>query len=701
MKCGIQFESHKCELLYLWLRHYRFKTRMILDQPCVLKLVHTDANGKTRAFLSTPDYFTLGDRAEFVECKPEDELIALTDPNNPQAQAWRYVRVGPGQWRCPPGEEAAAKFGLGYRVFSTAEAPPILISNIAFLADYFDVAKTAALDVAIAESIERTVRERPGIQIREIIEAHHLVNGDVDTLYQMVALGRIYTDLETEPISPNFTAHLYPDRELAAAAAILQAVPDSKPARERPSQVIVHPGANLILDGQPSTVVDIHGDLIVLNAPGGQHQMLLSELERRIVAGEVRQLKPSNEPEGENPTGVVASCESIPTDEWARVSKKYAQIQPYIDARSKAELKSLPPKNRSQRRYLRQYCDARARYGNGLLGLRDKPRRGNTRPRLDPRVVEIEDTVIEEVYLSKAAPSMDFVFGEIRRRCAALNPPPSPPSRKTIHLRIRALGAKNILERREGSRSAYKKDSPVWEDEWDGLSIDGEHAWAVAHIDHTQLDVSTPPNPDGLSLGRPWITAMILGKCKRNVARHVSYEPPGSNSCMAVIRDCVRRHHRLPQIIVVDNGPEFHSAYFDQLLAMFEITKKLRPPARPRFGAVLERTNGTINTRLLYNFLGNTKLTKQVRLLTKSHDPERLAILPLAELRDTIDKFFLWLEAQPDAITGISPLQAFERDLRLGGPRNHRIIVPDENFEILTLPTTRNGRAKISIHGRT
>lgn len=55
MKCGIQFESHKCELLYLWLRHYRFKTRMILDQPCVLKLVHTDANGKTRAFLSTPD----------------------------------------------------------------------------------------------------------------------------------------------------------------------------------------------------------------------------------------------------------------------------------------------------------------------------------------------------------------------------------------------------------------------------------------------------------------------------------------------------------------------------------------------------------------------------------------------------------------------------------------------------------------------
>lgn len=697
MKCGLQFESHKCELLYLWLAHYRYPTRMVLDQPCHLPIEYTDTDGRKRSFIYTPDFFWLGDRAEFVECKRENELVELTDPANPKGQAWRYVRVGPGQWRCPPGEEAAKKLGLEFRVFTPAEASSTLLNNLQFLADYYDVWKTAELNAAAAGAIEKAVRERPGIQIREIIDDHHLVNGDGDTLYLLVALGRIYINLEDEPIAPNYTACLYPNQELAEAAAIIQAAAHGEPALERPHQVVIRPGAHLILDGQTATVVDMQGDLIVLSGPGGPRQMLLSELERRIVAGDIKQPKSSNDPAVESSAQTVAPYESIPSEEWKTVSKKFSQIQPYIDARSKAELDSLPPKTRSQRRYCRAYYDALARFGNGLLGLRDQPRRGNTRPRLDARVEEIMETVLDEVFLSKEAPSIEFVFGECSRRCQANVPPLSPPTRKTLYARIKAINGKKVLERREGQRSAYKKAAPVWEDDWDGLSIDGEHCWAVAHIDHTQLDITTPPTPDGLSLGRPWLTTMVLPKYRRSVAWDITYDPPSYRSCMAVIRDCVRRHHRLPRIMVVDNGAEFHSAYFDQLLARFEIIKKLRLPARPRFGAVLERTNCTVDTRLLHNLPGNTKLTKQVRLLTKSHDPERLAVLPLVELRDTIDKFYLWLETQPDSITGISPLQAFERDLRLGGQRNHRVIIPNEAFKILTLPTTRNGRATVNI----
>jgi transposase InsO family protein len=697
MKCALQFESHKCELLCLWLAHYRYPTRMVLDQPCDFPIEYTDADGRKRSFTYTPDFFWLGDRAEFIECKREDELIELTDLANPKAQPWRYVRVGPGHWRCPPGEEAAKKLGLGFRVFTPAEASPILFNNLQFLADYYDAKKTAALDAAAAGAIENIVKEHPGIQIREIIEGHNLVNGDVDTLYLLVALGRIYINLEDEPLSPNFSARLYPNRELAESAAIIQAAAPGQPVLRTPAQVIIRPGANLILDRQPATVVDMQGDIIVLSVPGGTRQMLLTELERRIVAGDVNLPRSCNDEAVPGPAETVPPCEPIPTAEWSTVSKKFLQIQPYIDAHSKADLASLPPKTRSQRRYCKQYYDALTGNGNGLHGLRDRPRRGNTRPRLDARVEEIIATVLDEVFLSKAAPSIEFVFGECSRRCQANVPPLSPPTRRTLYARIKAINGKKVLERREGQRSAYKMDAPYWDDEWDGLSIDGEHSWAVAHIDHTQLDVTTPPTADGLSLGRPWLTSLVLPKYKRSVARHISYEPPSYRACMAVIYDCVRRHHRLPRIMVVDNGAEFRSAYFDQLLAMFEIIKKLRLPARPRFGAVLERTNCTVDTRLLHNLLGNTKLTKQVRLLTKSHNPERLAVLPLAELRDTIDKFYCWLETQPDSLTGISPLQAFERDLKLGGPRNHKIIVPDEMFKVLTLPTTRNGRATVNI----
>ena len=53
----------------------------------------------------------------------------------------------------------------------------------------------------------------------------------------------------------------------------------------------------------------------------------------------------------------------------------------------------------------------------------------------------------------------------------------------------------------------------------------------------------------------------------------LTFDPPSYRSVMMVMRDCVRRHSRLPQIVVVDNGKEFSSVYFETLLAYFEITK--------------------------------------------------------------------------------------------------------------------------------
>ena len=51
---------------------------------------------------------------------------------------------------------------------------------------------------------------------------------------------------------------------------------------------------------------------------------------------------------------------------------------------------------------------------------------------------------------------------------------------------------------------------------------------------------------------------------------------------MMVIRECVRRNQRLPQILVVDGGSDFNSVYFEALLAYYNITKLERPAADPR-----------------------------------------------------------------------------------------------------------------------
>lgn len=61
---------------------------------------------------------------------------------------------------------------------------------------------------------------------------------------------------------------------------------------------------------------------------------------------------------------------------------------------------------------------------------------------------------------------------------------------------------------------------------------------------------------------------------RRILAVYLTFDPPSYRSCMMVLRECVRRHARLPQIAVVDGGKEFQSTYFETLLARYECTNE-------------------------------------------------------------------------------------------------------------------------------
>jgi len=82
---------------------------------------------------------------------------------------------------------------------------------------------------------------------------------------------------------------------------------------------------------------------------------------------------------------------------------------------------------------------------------------------------------------------------------------------------------------------------------------------------------------------------LLTDACSRRIlAVYLTFDPPSYRSCMMVLRECVRRHSRLPQIVVVDGGREFQSTYFETLLARYESIKKTRPAAKPRFGSVCD-----------------------------------------------------------------------------------------------------------------
>ena len=105
---------------------------------------------------------------------------------------------------------------------------------------------------------------------------------------------------------------------------------------------------------------------------------------------------------------------------------------------------------------------------------------------------------------------------------------------------------------------------------------------------------------------------------RRCLALYLTFDAPSYRSCMMILRDCVRRGGRLPQIIVIDGGPEFQGTYFETLLARYECTKKTRPPAKARFGSVCERLFGTTNTQFIHNLRGNTQITRNVRQVRRA-----------------------------------------------------------------------------------
>ncbi len=166
---------------------------------------------------------------------------------------------------------------------------------------------------------------------------------------------------------------------------------------------------------------------------------------------------------------------------------------------------------------------------------------------------------------------------------------------------------------------------------------------------------------------------------------------------MVVLRECVRRHNRLPQIIVVDGGKEFESMYFETLLARYECTKKTRPPAKARFGSVCERVLGTTNTQLIYNLAGNTQITKEIRVVTSSVNPKNHAVWTCDRLYDRLCEWAYEIYDTTDhPALGQTPRDCFADGLARGGIRAHRAIAYDDEFRMTTLPTTSKGMAWVS-----
>jgi len=633
MGVTIQAESHRNELAGLYEYEHDPATLEVYDQPPPITLAYTTGDGRAMRVRHTPDYFVLRtDAVGWEEWKTEAELERLV-----VSMPHRYERTEDGRWCCPPGERYAEPLGLYYRVRSSAEIDWVFQRNLLFLEDYLR-AEGPSVGEAAAATILALVARQPGLRLDELLS--QLTEASSDDVYALVASERLYVDLHAAALAEPERVQVFCDLPTARAHLAL-----------------VGPAA--------STNTDVVQGVALLGGEPASSGISVTARERLARAS---------------------------PDDFREANRRYALIIAPHRGDGAVVVAATPA--RTIRHWRAQYRQAEQVHGCGYVGL--LPRRaqsGNRRPKLPSATRALLDAFIADEYETLKQKRRFEVHAALVRACAAQGI--AAPSYKTFTRAVDRRPRAEQIGKRQGPRAAVQAAPFYWE-----LALTtprhGDRPFEIGHLDHTQLDVELVCSRTGHGLGRPWATFLTDAYSRRLLAVALGFDPPSYRACMLVLRECVRRHQRLPQTLVVDGGPEFGSVYFETLLARYECTKKTRPAGRPRFGSICERLFGTTNTRFVHTLLGNTQLRKPDRQVTKSVDPKAQACWTLGQLFARVCE---WAYDVYDTLEhpalGQSPREAFAVGLRQSGQRPQRQIAYDEDFRLLTLPSTQKGTAKL------
>lgn len=686
MGCVIKAEASSTELAAIYDWDHDKATYEFYDQPPQIKKTHVRKDGRTISFLYTPDFFRIADDfLGWVECKSEEWLLG--QEASPDAQ---YTRDEHGVWRCPSAEHYAHSLGLDFAVRSTDESDPIIIQNIVDLSDYFreDCPRATQEDLQLAHQL----MSDGWCWLRDLLDNDRCLGADA--VFKLIADEQLYVDLHivcmmSEPHRTRvFRTKALMDSSYLWLPSLLA---DSDLGIRKLNPI---PGTALLWDGKACEILNFGDTSIFLRmgVDGTLQELPTDDFERLVRNGSI-----TGTNRVADPRAALASerLRHATTSDLASAMHRYKSIHPeFFPLEERTAVK--PRSNRKWRRIAQRGL---AEYGNEFVGLLPAvSRRGNRLRRLDAGVLEIMHAVIDQEVKSDKAPGTMVSWSAVDARCRAMGL--MTPSKKTFQAEIKRVTTPEELKKaREGEKAGYDLELPY-------TSIDretprhGTRPFAIAHIDHTQLDLQFVSEANGMEMGKAYLTVMLDAYTRQILAWIVTFDPPSYRSCMLLIRDCVRRHGRVPQTLVVDQGSEFNSKYFEQLLALLGSHKRMRPASHPRFGSVIERFFGLTNEAFIHALRGNNKALQAPRRLSPTHDPRNLAVWNLRVFREGFEGFLIevYHKAEHSAL-GVSPNVAMELGLHQSGARTHTLITYDRNFLIATMPTTVKGTAKIQRDG--
>jgi putative transposase len=631
------------------------------ERPCELKLPLVDeSTGEIRNVRINPNFLTIReDGFTLEEWKSEAKLARLAEK-----YPWFYSKGSDGQWYAPQIEKQLAELGIRYRVFSDASIPRRRVDNLLYLADYLHLAEPCPDDVLTR--LHNALQEHGSLTFMELLGAPH--EFDADFLNRAIAGNRVATDLDSQSLGDKRTFRLYRDEALRDFM-LADTHSGSLPGVDRFALNIAN-GAKFVFEGNELTIVMVAGDSIVCNGQDGTTITLTRDwLESAHEKGQVK----------------CPQHDQQSSQDLSRYSKEDFQTALRRQALLEAESEPTNVSGRTLRRWKARQEIALANGSNEVLALvPDSGSRGNRKPRLSTRQVELMDEVIDEQWVNSNA--INYKACHRMLLVAFSEEGEVPPSYPTLIARIKARETNRDVRTRYGKRIAYQQSTFIDVLHHDS-PVHGSRPFQYVHIDHTQLDIEVISSRTGKPLGRPWLSLAVDAWSRRIVAFYLTFDSPSYTSVMMTVRDMVRRFNRLPEFIVVDNGSDFLSAAFESFLRAMGTHLRFRPSGQPRHGAVLERMFGRLNTEYIHNLAGNTKATKNVRMVTGSHLPQKLAEWTIGALYAGIQHWACeFYDQNIHPALDESPREAFGRGMRESGKRPQTHIQFNRDFLIATCP---------------
>lgn len=306
--------------------------------------------------------------------------------------------------------------------------------------------------------------------------------------------------------------------------------------------------------------------------------------------------------------------DSYSREEWAEALRREDIIKDLVFvSRTKSDVEKIAKEHGYSYVTLYNWIKLYEQTGETSSLVPGTAKRGKKGNRLDPKVNEIIEDVLENVYLNSQRYSFNRVYNKIYLACRHENL--KAPHRNTIRYRISKIEPKKVVKRRDG----YKKAQEQFKN-YDGKFPAGKFPLDFVQIDHTPLDIRLVDRIYRKPLGRPTLTMAIDVYSRMVVGLYVSFMGPAFynvSQCMFNIftkKDNLLKKYNvegewdifgIPRIIGVDNGSDLVCEDMQRVCDEYGISLQKRPVGRPQFGPHIERAFKTHNGDI-HNLPGTT-----------------------------------------------------------------------------------------------